>query len=165
MKLILFISTIILPLLGCEYELENFNTYIKRMNLQRAELIDKKLEHFLTELMLDNSCDLHNRQYILMDAWGYPHSSMNSGYYEFYISDFEGQSHLMRQFDIQYYLNIEGHIFFLRNGWVDELYITTSERKKFAFEIMPIPMICDIHSYYIKYSVLDKNYYIYKKIW
>lgn len=96
MKLILFICTIIPPLLGCEYELENFDTYIERMNLQRVELTDKKLENFLTKLMLDKSCDLHNSKYILIDTWGYPHSSMNSGYYEFYISDFRGQTHLMR---------------------------------------------------------------------
>lgn len=165
MKLILFICTIILPLLGCEYELENFDTYIERMNLQRVELTDKKLENFLTELMHDKSCDLQDSKYILIDAWGYPHSSMNSGYYEFYISDFRGQTHLMRQFEIQYYINIEGHYFFLRNGWVDELYSTTSERKKFAFEIMPIPAICDIYSYYIKYSALEQDYYVYQEIW
>lgn len=147
------------------YNLENFDTYIERLDLQRVELTDKKLENFLTKLMLDKSCDLHNSKYILIDTWGYPHSSMNSGYYEFYISDFRGQTHLMRQFDIQYYINIVGHYFFLRNGWVDELYSTTSERKKFAFEIMPIPAICDIYSYYIKYSALEQDYYVYQEIW
>lgn len=65
MKLILFISTIILPLLGCEYELENFNTYIKRMNLQRVELTDKKLENFLTELMLDDSFGIRSELSVL----------------------------------------------------------------------------------------------------
>ena len=147
------------------YNLENFDTYIERLDLQRVELTDKKLENFLTEFLRDKSCDLYDFEYLLLDIWLEQDSITNTPCYDFHLGCFISQMLLIKQFKIQYYVNIEGHYIFLRDGWVDELYITTSERKKFAFEIMPIPMICDIHSYYIKYSVLDKNYYIYKKIW
>ncbi len=147
------------------YNLENFDTYIERLDLQRVELTDKKLENFLTEFLRDKWYDLYDEEYLLLDTWLEQDSITNTPCYDFHLYCFYSQMHLMRQFKIQYYVNIEGHYIFLRDGWVDELYDTTTDRKKLSFEISPIPLIVDVHSYHIKYSTQSKKYYVHEAIW
>lgn len=161
--LICIIATILQFSATRNYEMQNFDSYTERLELEQVEFNDKRAEDFLTNLLHNDSWYGSKEKYFLLDVWLFPHSSLNSGRYEFFLYDFGLDKHLMPQFEIQYYVQLEGKYFFIRKGFVNEIFHKTSIEKKFAFYISPVPSVNDRPILYIKYSILDEKYYIYKK--